>query len=439
MIFPDSSESGIGTEKTALVSSSRWGTLFSQDPHVIDSPEDRDPSEEWGKALAVMDCFSGRSATLRKLYDRFGRSIPALYRALTGCLNSGANSVVGDLSVDGSISRRSNDLARSLLTYDATRALSWLSGVSGRVTAVGQEGFPWPADALPEGPPFLVMAGQAWPPEVPTVAIVGTRRATGTGIEVAEIMAFGLASHGVRVISGLARGIDTAAHEGSLAATRGRPMLCGNHAVAGAVLGCGLSYVYPPENAAVYRRLLTEGVLISQYGLFNPPRKWAFPERNRTMAALADVVVVVESYARGGSLSTAHAALELGKEVAAVPGSALSPASDGTFSLLRDGAVPVRTAEDVLEILAALPKFAGWHERLTKAAGSTQAPGELLKTLDPNAEKVAQLLLDGRPRSIVEIGSVCGLRIGDVIRALEKIEESGMLRSDESEKFRVSI
>jgi DNA processing protein len=433
MIFPDGSESGVGTEEIALVSSSRCETLVPRDPHVIDSPE------EWGKALALMDCFRGRSATLRKLYDRFGRSIRALYRALTGCLDSGADSVVGELSIDGWIPRRPNELARTLLTYDATRAVSWLSEASGRVTVVGQEGFPWPGDALPEGPPFLVMAGQAWPPDVPTVAIVGTRRATGTGIEVAERMAFGLASHGVRVISGLARGIDTAAHEGSLAATRVRRTLYGNPAVAGAVLGCGLSYVYPPENAAVYRRLLTEGVLISQYGLFNPPRKWAFPERNRTMAALADVVVVVESYARGGSLSTAHAALELGKEVAAVPGSALSPASEGTFNLLRDGAVPVRTAEDVLEILAALPKFASWHERLTKAGGASAAPEELLKTLDPDAQKVAQLLLDGRPRSIVEIGSACGLRIGDVIRALEKIEESGMLRPEGSEKFCVAI
>ena len=174
------------------------------------------------------------------------------------------------------------------------------------------------------------------------VAIVGTRSATPYGRRVAADLGRDLASAGVVVISGLAQGIDGAAHAGALGAADGEG------AAPAAVVGTGLDVVYPTSNARLWEQVVARGVVFSESPLGTLPRPKVFPARNRIIAALSDVVVVVECHHRGGSLHTVEAAARRGIPVAAVPGSVRSRASDGTNGLLVDGCIPVRDATDVL-------------------------------------------------------------------------------------------
>ena len=193
----------------------------------------------------------------------------------------------------------------------------------------------------PEVPP-LRSRGRWPPPDGPRVAIVGARRPTPYGEAVAERLAADLAAAGVVIVSGLARGIDAAAHRGALAVG----------GVTVAVLGTGVDVVYPTENATLAAELLAGGgALVSEFADGTPPRRGHFPRRNWTMAAISDLVVVVEAAEGSGALITAEAALALSREVMAVPGSVFSPLSVGTHQLLRDGAGLVQNARDVLAML----------------------------------------------------------------------------------------
>ncbi len=174
------------------------------------------------------------------------------------------------------------------------------------------------------------------------VAIIGTRSATPYGRQVAADLGRDLASAGVVVVSGLARGIDGAAHAGALGVADG------DGAAPAAVVGTGLDVVYPTSNAKLWEEVVARGVVFSESPLGTLPRPKVFPARNRIIAALSDVVVVVESHHGGGSLYTVEAAARRGIPVAAVPGSVRSRASEGTNGLLVDGCIPVRDATDVL-------------------------------------------------------------------------------------------
>ena len=179
----------------------------------------------------------------------------------------------------------------------------------------------------------------------PAVAVVGTRSATRYGLRVASELGRGLAEAGVVVVSGLALGIDAAAHAGALAAgpTSAPPV---------AVVGTGLDVVYPAEHRLLWERVVAEGAVLSEAALGTRARRRVFPARNRIIAALSDVVVVVECHGRGGSLHTVEAAARRSIPVCAVPGSVRSPASRGTNGLLVDGCTPVRDVDDVLTALS---------------------------------------------------------------------------------------
>src|SRR5205807_1131139 len=190
--------------------------------------------------------------------------------------------------------------------------------------------------------PALFSRGRWPPPPGPRVAVVGSRRPTPYGEAVAERLGADLAATGVVVVSGLARGIDAAAHRGAL----------DSDGVTVAVLGTGVDIVYPAENAALAAEIIERGgALVSEFADGTPPRRGHFPRRNWTMAALSDAVVVVEAAEGSGALITAEAALALNKEVMAVPGSIFSPLSVGSHQLLRDGAGLVQNARDVLGAL----------------------------------------------------------------------------------------
>jgi DNA processing protein len=212
-----------------------------------------------------------------------------------------------------------------------------------RVLCRGSDAFPAVLAADREPPEVLLVAGDIGVLDGPRVAIVGTRRCTRYGRDIAETLGRELAAAGVRIVSGLALGIDGAAHVGALEAGAAAAA-----APPAAVVATGLDVVYPRRHEALWRRVAEAGVVLTEAPLGTAPERWRFPARNRIIAALADVVVVVESHARGGSLITVQEALDRDRPVMAVPGPVRSPASAGTNRLLYDGLPPARDAGDVL-------------------------------------------------------------------------------------------
>ncbi len=201
--------------------------------------------------------------------------------------------------------------------------------------------YPRALTELRDAPPVLFCGGHLQAQDALAVSIVGTRHATIYGRRQAERLAYGLARAGVTIVSGLARGIDTAAHRGALDAG-GRTI---------AVLGGGLGKIYPPENAELAETIRGHGALLSEYRPDAAPRGGMFPQRNRLISGLAMAVIVVEAPDRSGALITARLAAEQGRDVFVVPGGVDSRASRGCLQLIRDGATMVRGPEDVLEDL----------------------------------------------------------------------------------------
>ncbi|MCU1483900.1 MAG: protecting protein DprA [Actinomycetia bacterium] len=224
---------------------------------------------------------------------------------------------------------------------DVERLWSAHEGAGVRVLVPGAPGWPAPLLDDPEPPAVLFARGDPAVLDRPRVAVIGTRRCSYAGREVARQLGRELAEAGVCVVSGLALGIDGAAHAGALA---------GGAAPVG-VVATGLDVVYPRRHADLWRAVGDRGCVLTEYPLGVWPERWRFPARNRIIAGLADVVVVVESHARGGSMHTVESALDRGRTVMAVPGSVRSPASAGTNALLAAGSPPARDATDVLVAL----------------------------------------------------------------------------------------
>ena len=242
------------------------------------------------------------------------------------------------------------------------------------------------------------------------VGIVGTRRCTRYGREMAHELGRDLAASGVRVVSGLAAGVDGAAHAGALAA-RGAPPV--------AVVGSGVDVVYPRRNAQLWADVAAAGLLVSEAPLGAAPEPWRFPVRNRVIAALSEVVVVVESHARGGSRYTVDAAAERGRTVMSVPGSVRSPASAYTNALLADGCAPARDATDILVALGL--STAGPGSSSSAAPDARPAPGPL-----------ATVVLDAlgwEPASLEGVVLRSGLTPGQVMVALAHLERDGWATS----------
>lgn len=249
-----------------------------------------------------------------------------------------------------------------------------------------------------------------------SVAIVGTRRCSPTGRELAEALGYGLAREGVTVISGLALGVDGAAHRGALRAGGAAPI---------GVVGSGLDIVYPSGNADLWRRMGDEATLLSEAALGAPPEPWRFPARNRIIAALADLVLVVESRARGGSMITVEEAVRRGRTVLAVPGSVRNPVAAGTNLLISEGCPPVCGVEDVLVALGLVN--AGPGPRLLTERG--EAPGmepEALAALDAVEIEVLEILgFDGSTIDSVAVG--CGRSVGEVAAAIVALEQRSLV------------
>lgn len=239
---------------------------------------------------------------------------------------------------------------RRPLSSQDTVASAWAAlGAAGvGVSVLGHPGYPPALADDPEAPAVLFAKGDAKVIEGRRVAIVGTRNCTRYGLDVAFVLGRELAGNGVRVVSGLALGIDGAAHSGALAAGPGAgPPV--------AVVGSGLDVVYPRRHAALWRQVGEVGVVLSEAPLGAAPEAWRFPVRNRILAALAEIVVVVESPHTGGSRYTVDAAMARDRPVMAVPGPVRSATSDLPNALLSEGCHPARDALDVLVALDLSP------------------------------------------------------------------------------------
>ncbi|HBL27065.1 MAG TPA: DNA-protecting protein DprA, partial [Acidobacteria bacterium] len=220
----------------------------------------------------------------------------------------------------------------------AGRELEAAGRLGARLIVRGDPDYPPALAHLALPPPVLAVLGEL--PIAPAVSIVGSRKADAYGIEVAELFARALAAAGVTVVSGFARGIDAAAHRGALAAPAGKTV---------AVLGCGLGVDYPAGHDRLGREIAGRGALLSEFPCHLAPRAWHFPMRNRVIAALAAGTLVVQAAPRSGSLSTARWALDLGKEVWAIPGRIFDERALGPNALIRDGAPLIQHPRDILE------------------------------------------------------------------------------------------
>lgn len=258
--------------------------------------------------------------------------------------------------------------------------------------------------------PALRTRGRWPPPEGPRVSIVGSRRPSPYGEAVAEQLACDLAAAGVVVVSGLALGIDAAAHRGALL----------GRGVTIAVMGTGVDVVYPAAHAALAAEIVAGGgALVSQFADGSLPRRHNFPARNLTMAALSDAVVVVEAAEASGALITAAAALELGKEVMAVPGSVFSPLSVGTHALIRDGAGLVQNARDVMAQLGRGGEVLD---------DPLKPPGSVRFELARSGDGILRHLSETVASSAADLARKLQLPISEVIGRLTSLELEGAVR-----------
>jgi len=297
-----------------------------------------------------------------------------------------------------------------------------------RVTWPGQPGYPAALVYDPEPPGALFWRGRIEVLDQPCVALVGTRRATPDGRSVAYQLGRDLTAAGISVVSGLALGIDGAAHTGALRAVSDAH-LAGPVGVAAS----GVDVAYPRRHRQLWEEVASRGAMVSETPPGHPAQAWRFPARNRIIAGLSRVVVVVESHQSGGSLITAEAALARGIEVRAVPGPVHSPASAGSNQLLYDGPGPVRDAWDVLDALGIiLPKRqAATDGGAPSRRGPGALPGELRGHEGLDAEGAALLEAVGwRPTSLNQVLERSGMELARASQVLERLEASGLVMSE---------
>lgn len=226
-------------------------------------------------------------------------------------------------------------------TLEINKELELLERYKTKVLTVKDDSYPERLKEISFPPPLLYYRGSIIPEDRFSISIVGSRKATYYGKMVAENLSKDLSSFGLTIVSGMARGIDTAAHRGALSAN-GRTL---------AILGCGIEQIYPPENRKLAEEIESSGAILTEFPFFTKPERQNFPRRNRIISGLSLGVVVVEADEKSGALITADFALEQGREVFAVPGNITSSLSKGTHNLIKQGAKLVNNYADILEEL----------------------------------------------------------------------------------------
>ncbi|MGH6931605.1 MAG: DNA-processing protein DprA [Dongiaceae bacterium] len=334
--------------------------------------------------------------TFRQLLQRFGGAGAAL-AALPDLARRGGRN--GALKIHG--------------RNEAASEITAIHKLGGRLIASVEPDYPLPLAALDDAPPLITVLGDVALLTRQAVAIVGARNASANGRRLAEDIARDIGGAGFLVVSGLARGIDSAAHRGSL------------RTGTAAVVAGGADMVYPPENGELHHAIAEQGLIVAEMPLGTVPQARHFPRRNRLISGLALGVLVAEAALKSGSLITARFALEQGREVLAVPGSPLDPRCRGSNNLIRQGATLVESAADVLAALAAMtpagpspispPTFSDQEIEITEFSGDSAARTGLESLLGPD------------PVAVDELVRQCQLSAPSIRAALLELELAGRL------------
>ena len=330
---------------------------------------------------------------------------PIAFRQLL--LRFGSASAALDAIPD--LARRGGGSAPRLCTVVAAeREIAAVEALGARFLSIGQGLYPRALAELENAPPLITVKGRVELLERPMVAIVGARNASAAACRFARGLAHELGREGVAVVSGLARGIDSAAHDGSI------------EAGTIAVIAGGIDVAYPPENAVRQQDIAERGLVIAEMPPGTEPRARHFPYRNRIIAGVAVGTVVVEAAPRSGSLITARLAGEAGREVMAVPGSPLDPRAQGCNQLIRDGATLIQTAADVIEAV---------RPTLGQVANARDPydPTPEYHEPSPDARMVIESLLGPSPVAVDEIVRQSGAAAGAVQLVLLELDLAGRL------------
>jgi DNA processing protein len=320
--------------------------------------------------------------TFRALINHFGGARAAL-EALPGLARRGGNHLA------------KGPTPKICSRAEAEREIETATKRGIALVAMGEADYPARLAMIDDAPPLLSLRGNAAVLTMPVVAIVGSRNASAAGIKITQMLVTGLGEAGFAIASGLARGIDAAAHRTSAASG------------SIAVLAGGQDKVYPAEHESLLESLLPRGAAISEMPLGWEPRAHDFPRRNRLISGLALGVVIVEAAKRSGSLITARLAAEQGREVFAVPGSPLDPRAEGTNGLIKQGATPVTEAADIVSVLEPIMRQPDLAQAMSPQNGELREPesGGEAGADEPEADERARIvsLLSPTPVSIDDL------------------------------------
>lgn len=336
---------------------------------------------------------------IKQLLEKFGEP--------EAVFNQSPSKLVEQGIISGSIVSQLGDPA---LFRFAQEQLNWAERLKVSVITCNDSAYPSCLKEIFAPPPIIYVKGKIEVFQRHAVAVVGTRIPTVYGKKVTDSICAELVERRLVIVSGMARGIDTSAHQS-----------CINHrGETVAVLGCGLDRCYPPENRELSEKIVENGVLLSEFPLGTPPEAYNFPRRNRIISGMSSAVLVVEAGIKSGSLITAHYALQQGREVFAVPGPISSPVSEGTFNLIRDGAIPARSGHEIAQSLKITTLSLENHTGCPSAGFSM----ELLQ----DSEKDVFEQLSTIPVRIDEISTRTGIPVAALYPLLLNLELKGLIR-----------
>jgi len=349
------------------------------------------------------------SMRCKRLVDRFGSPRHVL------------EAPVADLAAVEGVSLR---LARAIKRQAGlggdmeTRELDRIRRIGCRVVTLNDANYPALLKEIPDPPPLLYVKGDIRA-DAANIALVGSRNATAYGIAATTRLSRDLAGFGMTVVSGMALGIDSAAHQGALAG--------GGRTVA--VLGCGIDRIYPRENDALYHRIALKGAVISEFPIGAPPEAHHFPLRNRIISGMSLGTVVVEATRKSGSLITARLAAEQNREVFAVPGNIHSFKSTGTHTLIKQGAKLVERALDIVEEFTAVLQAAPAPDRMPAACAPCKEPPVAAD------EETVLKQLDCYPTHIDDLARRLGMTAGRLAALLLQLELKGLIQQLPGKRF----
>jgi len=297
---------------------------------------------------------------------------------------------------------------------DLNRELDLLDRYKTKILTIEDDLYPENLREIYDPPPLIYFKGNIIKDDKKSISIVGSRKASYYGKIVAENLSKDLASVGLTIISGMARGIDTVAHRGALS-VNGRTI---------AVLGCGIDYIYPPENRRLAREIEESGAIITEFPFSTLPEKQNFPRRNRIISGLSLGTVVVEAAEKSGALITADFALEQGREVFAVPGNITSTLSRGTHNLIKQGAKLVSNYHDILEELSTIVEQKPEQQKININQYSLS-----------EEEKIIYEIINNEPIQIDEIIEESKLSASKVSEILLNLELKDLIKEIEGKKF----